>query len=93
MSKATYGSITVTQINSPKLILNANTARRGLILCNSNNQGIVYYGFDTNLTTSNGVPLYETQTTNKDNFDESYKGPIYASSTTDVDVRYVEFLQ
>ena len=87
-----YGSITVS--TAATLVVLANCARRNLTMVNSSESTVVYIGPDSSVTTSNGIPLYETQTTHKDTFPESFKGSVYGIvSSGTADVRYWEHLQ
>ena len=87
-----YGSKTIT--TSATKIISDNTARRSLTLANTSTSTIVYIGPDSSITTDNSMPLYEFQTTHKDNFPESYKGPIFGITPSGTaDVRYWESVQ
>ena len=87
-----YGSKTIS--TAATQIIEANCARRSLTLANLSEGTIVYIGPDNAITTSNAMPLYETQTTHKDNFPESYKGPIFGITPSGTaDVRYWESIQ
>jgi len=80
-----FNTITVT--TSATLIVAANTQRRNLTVVNSSETAIVFIGPDSTITTSNAIPLYETQTQNQDRVPEGYQGDVYgivASGTADV---------
>lgn len=86
-----YNTVTIT--TSPTKIVNGNCSRRNLIITNTSLSLIVYIGPDSNITTSNAIPLYQNQTLNQDRIPEGYLGPIYgvvASGTADV--RYWEMV-
>ena len=85
-----YGTISVSATATQ--IVDAETNRKALMLCNTEASGIVYVGPDSSVTTANGMPLYEFQhkefTKNTPGY---WSGPVYgivASSTADV--RYWE---
>jgi hypothetical protein len=86
-----YGSVTVASTAGGTLIVAPNSNRKGLILVNTSAQ-TVYLGHDTNITTSNGIPLLQNGVLTEDSGgDKVYQGPYYgitASSTSDV--RYDE---
>jgi len=83
-----YGSKTVT--NAATLILSANCARKGFIICN-NSSSVVFLGPDNLVTINNGLPLFEYQQLTKDKIPEGWLGPIYAIvESGNADVRYWE---
>ena len=82
---------TVTVSDTATEIVPANTARRNVTIVNTEEAKIVYIGPDSSITTSNAIPLYETQTRDQDRIPEGYQGPIYGIvSTGTADVRYWE---
>lgn len=86
-----YNSVTVT--TTPTLIVSPETRRRSLHLVNMDEGKIVYIGPDDNITTSNAIPLYETQTRDQSRIPEGYQGPIYGIvSSGTADVRYWEHI-
>jgi hypothetical protein len=84
----TYNTVTVG--NTATQILSANGARRTLIVYN-NGTNTVYMGPDTNVTTSNGIPLPQ-QSSFSQNGEKMWKGAWYGiTSTGTSDVRYIDF--
>lgn len=84
-----YGPIIVS--TSATLIVAANTRRKNLTIVNTSEGVPVYIGPDTAITTSNAIPLFETQTRDQDKISEGYLGPIYGIvSSGSANVRYWE---
>ncbi|KKK95046.1 hypothetical protein LCGC14_2676730 [marine sediment metagenome] len=84
-----YNTVTVT--TSATLIVADNTKRKVLTLVNTSETIPVYIGPDSSITTSNAIPLYETQTQDSSKTFGFWSGPVYgivASGTADV--RYWE---
>jgi hypothetical protein len=86
-----YGTVTVSSSAGGTLIVAANPKRIGLIIVNSS-APTVYLGHDTNVTTTNGIPLKtDMNLTESSGGEKMYQGPFYgitASSTSDI--RYDE---
>jgi len=84
-----YGSVTIT--TSATKIVSANTKRKSLELINTSEAKIVYYGPDNSITSSNALPLYETQTRNRDKIPEGYLGDVWGiTASGTADLRYWE---
>ena len=83
-----YDTVTVTTAATPIVV--ANTMRKALTLVNTSEGTVVYIGPDASITTSNAIPLYETQTReNGKVISEAWLGPIYGIvGTGTADVRY-----
>jgi len=91
MANASYNTVTVA--DTATQILAANARRKGCLIRNNSSQ-TVYLGFDSSVTTSNGLPLGANETLMNSGQFEAYRGAIYgivASSTSDV--RYWDFGQ
>jgi len=87
-----YNTVTVTTTATE--IVPANTQRRSLTIVNTSESIIVYIGSDNLITTSNAIPLYETQTRDQDRIPEGYLGPVFGIVGTGTsDVRYWEATQ
>ena len=85
-----YGTVTVS--DTATKIVDAQTDRQELTLVN-NSENVVYLGQDDSVTTSNGVPLYETQTQNRSLTTGFWRGPVYGIvSSGSSDVRYWEVI-
>jgi hypothetical protein len=91
MAAAQYIAVTVQSSASGTQILAANNERRGVIIYN-NGANVVYLGFDSNVTTSNGMPMMP-QSSFTLTGDRCWRGIIrgIATSSTD-DVRVWEWL-
>jgi len=84
-----YGPITVT--SSATIIIAANAKRKKLHLVNTSEVRPVYIGPDASITTTNSIPLYETQTRDDVKTFGYWLGDIYGITTTGTaDVRYWE---
>ncbi len=80
----TYGAVTVT--NSATLVHATTSARRGFTLYN-NGSVTIYCGFDTNITSSNAIPVPAGVGYEWVGDQDAYRGLVYcitASSTADV---------
>lgn len=91
MAAAQYIAVTVASTAGGTQILPANNERRGVIVYN-NGGNTLYIGFDTALTSSNGMPVLP-QASFTLNGDRCWRGVIrgIATSATD-DVRVWEWL-
>ena len=84
-----YNTVTIT--TSATEIVDANNGRTMLLLANDGTAKI-YIGPDANITTSNGIPMFQGEKLTRDHFPEGYKGAIYGIvSSGTVDVRYWEY--
>lgn len=87
-----YGTKTVTSSAGGILIIAANSNRKALKIANTSEGRIVYLAPDSSITTTSGMPLYETQKS-EDTWTGLgfWKGDIYGITTTGTaDVRYWE---
>lgn len=90
MATSAYNTVTVA--TSATAILTAKNERRGMVIYN-NGANTVYIGFDTSVTTSNGLPILP-QSSFELNGDRCWRGSVYGVSTSVTDdVRYWEWLQ
>lgn len=83
----TYGNITIT--TGATKILSANTQRQAFRITNNSVTQDAFIGFDSNLTTSNGLPLSANQTREEQRNGGStcYLGDIFgivAANTADI---------
>lgn len=86
-----YAAVSVTTV--AKLIVEANTQRQEIIITN-NSSTDMYIGMDSNVTSSNGLPLYSNQTREKSRGFGTYLGPIYGITLSGTcDVRFWETTQ
>lgn len=85
-----YNTVTVT--NAATLIKAASPLRQNIKVANTSSSVTVYYGPDSSVTASNGIPLYPNQTLENETFLPGYKGAIYGiTSASTADVRYFEY--
>jgi len=86
---SSYGNVTVT--TAVTLIVAANTNRKEIEIVNNTQNSVIYIGTDTNVTASNGLPVYEYQSRGKSRGFGTYLGPIYGVvSSVEANVRYWE---
>lgn len=91
---STYGNKTIT--TSATLILAANAQRQEFRITNNTVTQDSFIGFDSNLTTSNGLPLYANQTREEQRNGGSrcWLGDIYGIvAANTADIRFWEVTQ
>lgn len=85
---AAYGNKTVT--TSATEIVDAAGNRRQALLITNNSSEVLYIGFDSSVTTSNGFQLQEDQVWSTSGL-QVYQGPVYGIvAANTADVRYQE---
>lgn len=90
----TYSNITIT--NSATLILAANSRRQGFRITNNSVTQDAFIGFDSSVTSSNGLPLYANQTREEQRNGGSrcWLGDIYGIvAANTADIRFWEVTQ
>jgi len=91
MANTTYNTVTVT--TSATRIVAASSNRKGLILANEGSVK-VFIGPDDSITTSNAIPLFQSEKLFNSGLPDLWRGDIYgivASGTADI--RYWEYGQ
>lgn len=85
-----YGAFTAN--TGAQLVLAANNERKGSMIVN-NGSVTVYFGMDSSVTSSNGIPAAASGGVfNNSGQNEVYKGAIYAiTGSSTVDLRYWEW--
>lgn len=84
---ASYGAVTITSTATSVLVPTVS-GRRGFILANN---GLVtaYFGFDSAVTTSNGIQLLPQEKYEDEGDDAAFKGSVYAiTSGSNTELRY-----
>lgn len=86
---STYGTVTVT--TSPTLVVPANSWRKGCLVTNNSN-AVVYFGWDTSVTTSSGQPIYAGGNLRNSGERDCWRGDLYfVVGSGTADVRYSEW--
>lgn len=83
---AVYGAITVTSTPAPLRVGGANMIGR-VVITFQPTSGIIYYGFDSSVTTSTGTKVFNNQTVY---IELSAQQDLYLVSSGNVDVRIAE---
>ena len=87
----TYGAVSVS--TNPTVILASNPQRRGCLIVNNETSATIYLGFDTSLTTANGLPLAAGASLNNSDDSALWRGVIYGIvGSATADVRYWEWI-
>ena len=83
----------VTIGTSQSTVVAANPNRKGLLIFNNGND-IIYLGFDTSVTTSNGMPILPRAAQAQSGLEMGYRGLITAiSGSAGQNVRFMEWDQ
>lgn len=86
-----YNTVSIT--GTAGILIAANPNRKGLLVRNNGTQ-IVYLGYDSSVTSSNGFPLSPQDTIETSNLLAGYRGVLYAISASGTqDIRYMEWQQ
>jgi hypothetical protein len=83
-----YGAVAVA--GSAVIIVAANTLRKGCIIVN-NGAGTAYFGMDTNVTTSTGLPVITNGSLNMTGLQDCWRGDIWCVSASTSDIRFWEW--
>ena len=87
-----YGTVTVT--TSATQILASNPNRKGCIVYNNSSTLILYFGFDSSVTTTNGMPIPPNSYYYDSGTSDAWRGVIYGIAPSDtINVRYQEWDQ
>jgi hypothetical protein len=86
---SSYSAVSVG--GSATLVIVSNPARKGMIIVN-NGAGIAYFGMDSGVTSSNGIPISANGSFNFSGQMDAWRGDVWAVSASTSDLRVWEWV-
>lgn len=84
---ASYGNVTITT-TATSIVAPSVAGRRGFVLTN-NGSVVLYLGFDSSVSTTNGIQILPQDKFEMEGDDAVFKGPVYGiTGSSTADVRY-----
>jgi hypothetical protein len=85
-----YGTVTVNATATQ--ILSSNPSRKGCIINNNSSTLILYIGFDSSVSTTNGMPIPPNSYYYDSGTHDAWRGSVYGIAPSDtINVRYQEW--